>query len=100
MNDWLTFVLASLAVYRAARMITEEDGPAFVFKRIRARFSNDKRSLDVGLRCFYCVSFWAALPVVVLLCVVGDWSVWLWPVWWFGLSGASTIAHRYWNAKA
>ena len=97
---WLVATLAALAVYRASRMLTEEDGPGFIFKRTRARFSNDKRSFDVGLRCFYCVSFWAALPVTVLLCVVGGWDIWLWPVWWFGLSGAAAKLHQYWNPKA
>lgn len=97
---WLTATLAAFAVYRASRMIAEEDGPAFVFKRVRDAHTNDKRSLDVGLRCFYCVSLWAALPVTILLCVVGGWDVWLWPVWWFGLSGAAATIHKYWNAKA
>ena len=97
---WLVATLAAFAVYRASRMLTEEDGPAFVFKRFRDAHTNDKRSFDVGLRCFYCVSFWAALPVTVLLCIVGGWDVWLAPIWWFGLSGAAAKIHMYWNAKA
>lgn len=95
--DWLTFIIASLAIYRAARMVTEEDGPAFVFKKLRTRFSNDKRSFDVGLRCFYCTSLWAALPVVVMLCIFGDWPIWLWPIWWFGLAGAAAKVYEYWK---
>lgn len=100
MYDWLTFVIASLAIYRVARMITEEDGPAFVFKRLRGRYSNDKRSFDVGLRCFYCVSVWAALAATAWLVAFGGWNVWLFPIYWFGLAGAAIIAHRYWNGKA
>lgn len=98
--NWLVATLAAFAVYRAARMVTEEDGPMFVFKKLRTRFSNDKRSFDVGLRCFYCTSFWAALLVVVMLCVFGGWDVWLFPLWWFGLAGAAAKIHVYWNAKA
>jgi hypothetical protein len=97
---WLIATLAALAVYRAARMVTEEDGPAFVFKRIRDAHTNQRSSIALGLRCFYCVSFWIALPVTVLLCVVGGWEIWLWPIWWFGLSGAAAKLHQYWNAKA
>lgn len=100
MYDWLTFIIASLAIYRVARMVTEEDGPMFIFKRVRDARTDDKRSLDVGLRCFYCVSVWIALLVTVLLCLAGGWDVWLWPVWWFGLSGAAAKIHQYWNAKA
>jgi len=94
---WLVATLAAFAVYRAARMIAEEDGPGFVFKKIRAAHTNDKRAFDVGIRCFYCLSFWAALPVTVLLCVVGDWPIWLWPIWWFGLAGAAAKLYEYWK---
>jgi len=97
MYDWLTFIIASLAIYRAARMIAEEDGPGSIFKRLRDRFTNDKRALDVGLRCTYCIGFWIALPVTILLCVFGGWDIWLWPVWWFGLSGAACKIHEYWK---
>lgn len=97
---WLIATLAAFAVYRAARMVTEEDGPGFIFRRFRDAHTNDKRSFDVGLRCFYCVSWWAALPVVVVLVVFGGWDIWLFPIWWFGLAGAAAKIHQYWNAKA
>lgn len=96
---WLVATLAALAVYRAARMIAEEDGPAFVFKRLRERFTDQHSSIAVGIRCFYCISFWAALPVTVLLCVAGGWDVWLWPLWWFGLAGAAAKLYEYWDTR-
>jgi len=96
---WLTATLAAFAVYRISRMVAEEDGPAFVFKRLRDRFTNDKSSIDLGLRCFYCISVWAALPITVLLVIAGDWDIWLWPIWWLGLSGAAAKIHEYWNTK-
>jgi hypothetical protein len=96
---WLAATLAALAIFRTARMITEEDGPAFVFKRLRDAHTNDKSSIDVGLRCFYCISFWVALPVAVLLVVVGDWPIWLWPIWWLGLAGASVKVYEFWRAR-
>src|SRR5689334_11545658 len=79
--NWLTFIIAVLAVYRVARMVAEEDGPAFVFKRLRAAHTDDKRSFAVGIRCFYCISFWVALPVALALVIVGGWDVLLWPIW-------------------
>lgn len=97
--DWLTFIIAALAIYRASRMIVEEDGPAFVFKKLRDRHTDQHSALAVGIRCFYCVSFWAALPATVLLCVVGGWDVWLWPIWWFGLSGAAAKIYEYWKMR-
>lgn len=95
--DWLTFIIAALAVYRAARMVAEEDGPWFVFRRLRDRYTDQHSALGLGLRCFYCISFWAALPATVLLCVAGSWDVWLWPIWWFGLAGAAAKVYEYWK---
>jgi hypothetical protein len=97
MTDWLLFIIASLAVYRVARMVAEEDGPAFVFKRLRERFTNDKSSIAVGVRCFYCVSVWAAGLAAVLLMVVAGWDAWLWPIWWFGLAGLAAKLYEFWR---
>jgi hypothetical protein len=97
--DWLTFIIAALAIYRAARMVTEEDGPMFIFRRLRDAHTNDKHSFDVGIRCFYCVSVWIAPVVVVMLCVFGDWPIWLWPIWWFGLAGAAAKIFEYWKVR-
>ena len=96
---WLVAILAAFAIYRAARMVAEEDGPGFVFKRVRDRFSNDKRAFDVGLRCVYCIGFWVALPVVVMVVAFADWDWRLFPIWWLGLAGAAAKIHEYWNTK-
>jgi hypothetical protein len=95
--DWLTFIIAALAIYRAAKLIAEEDGPAFVFKRLRGRYSDDKRTFDVGLRCVYCIGVWVALIVALWLCGFGGWNWWLFPIWWLGLSGAAAKIHEYWK---
>ena len=94
---WLVATLAALAVYRAARMIAEEDGPLFAFKRLRDRFDDKKSSFAVGIRCVYCVSFWAALPASVLLVLAGGWDLWLWPIWWFGLAGGAAKIYEWWK---
>lgn len=96
---WLVATLAVFAIYRIARMIAEEDGPAFVFKRLRDHFTDDKSWIAVGLRCFYCVSIWAALPIAILLVVAGGWDEWLWPVWWLGLAGGAAKVYEFWNRK-
>lgn len=95
--DWLTFIIASLAIYRTARMVAEEDGPAFVFKRLRDRYTDQHSSIALGLRCVYCISFWIALPITALLVVVGGWDAWLWPVWWLGLAGAAAKIYEWWR---
>jgi hypothetical protein len=47
---WLTATLAVFAVFRAARMVAEEDGPWFVFKRLRDRYTDQHSALALGLR--------------------------------------------------
>jgi hypothetical protein len=99
MYDWLTFIIAALAIYRVARMVAEEDGPAFVFKRLRDAHTDQHSSVALGLRCVYCIGVWVALPVTILLCVVGGWEPFLWPLWWFGLAGAAAKIHEYWRVR-
>src|SRR6185503_9992998 len=96
---WLTAALAVFAIYRAARMVAEEDGPAFVFRKLRERYTDQHSAIALGLRCFYCVSWWAALPVSVLLVVFAGWNEWLWPIWWFGLAGAAAKVYEYWDTR-
>lgn len=96
---WFLFAIASLAVYRAARMVAEEDGPFFVFKRLRDRLDDPKSSLSVGIRCFYCVSVWLSLPAALLLMLFAGWNEWLWPLWWFGIAGLAAKIHEFWGKR-
>lgn len=97
MPAWLTFLIVALATYRVARMIAEEDGPAFAFKRLRGRFTNDKRSLDVGLRCAYCIGFWAAGLITLYLVTLDAITFSWWPIWWLGAAGAAAKIHEWWK---
>lgn len=90
MPPGLTFLLASLAVYRVSRMIADEEGPFSVFAKLRAHFKPDNW-IGRGLECIMCVSFWVALPVALV--VAPDW--WL---WWPALSSVTVII-RKWEQK-
>lgn len=80
----LRLILAILTCYRLARMIAEDDGPLFVFKRARywvkdkAYWNNfgiepDDRhfgkwhNLAEGLSCAYCTGIWLSLPIFALV---------------------------------
>lgn len=93
--------LCILACYRLAKLISEDDGPLFVFKRIRywakdrawfeaeenhAIIHNDVvngevsdrwfghwHSLAEGLECPYCVGLWLSVPLFLMLSF---------PFWW------------------
>lgn len=83
---WL--VLGGLAVWRITYLLHAEDGPWRTLARMRGRLGSGVLSEMVG--CFYCLSFWVALPPALL---IGD--GWLergllWPA----LSAAAILLER------
>lgn len=91
----LNFLVSALAVYYAADAISQRDGPAGVFARLRARW--DTGYLGKGVRCIICVSAWAALPVTIGLGVLGYADPWAWPIVWLGLSGGAVLIDKVWK---
>jgi hypothetical protein len=81
-------VLASLATWRLAHLVAEEDGPANVIARARARAGTSR--LGELMDCFYCLSLWAALPFA-LVTVPRRRDV---PLTWLALSGAACLLER------
>jgi hypothetical protein len=73
----LELVIAILAAYRLARLLPKDDGPLFIFTRIRsftggkAMMENDPlgrwASLDEGINCAYCCGLYAAVLVALLV---------------------------------
>lgn len=92
---WLWFAIASFATYYTARTIAEEHGPFGVFDRLRARWNAGY--LGAGLRCIVCVSAYTGLGWALFLALLGLYDVWLWPLVWFGLAGASVKINDYWR---
>lgn len=97
MGDALVLLLASLAVYRVSRMIADEEGPWSVFVRLRAA-APPETWLSRGLECIMCVAVWVALPITILIVLLGYTDVWLWPVTWLALSSV-TVLIRKWEQK-
>jgi hypothetical protein len=60
------FLVASLAVYRMSLLLSEEDGPAWIFRKLR-NVPPKKSSLHKGIRCVFCVSVWMASLVTAFL---------------------------------
>ena len=95
MTDYLRLVLAVFTCYRLARMLALDDGPFFIFKRMRywakdrAFYEADKmgmlilvadssnlisdrhfgkwHNLAEGLSCPFCIGVWLSLPLLALL---------------------------------
>jgi hypothetical protein len=71
MTAMLPFIIAILATYRLAHLLPEDDGPFFIFKRVRFYTSNmavndnDEwgfwQMIDDGIHCVYCCGLYAAI---------------------------------------
>ncbi len=82
----LYVLLAILAVYRVAYLITSEDGPFEIATRFRALFGQ-RDWIGRGLHCMLCVSFWLAMIPAIYL-------GWMWKLsqadaalLWLGIAG-------------
>lgn len=55
--------MSALAVWRVAKVITEEEGPFSIFTKIRshARVDGKYGWIGRGVYCLWCVSFWIGL---------------------------------------
>lgn len=79
------FALASLATWRVTHLLAEEDGPANVVVRLRARMGPGQ--LGELLDCFYCVSVWVAAPLSLAVVRRPRQA----PLTWLALSGAACL---------
>jgi len=96
----VAFALFALATWRVTHLLVEEDGPADVVLRVRRRAGSS--ALGQGMDCFYCASFWVALPFAVGLRREPSWragtSRRMRPLegvaTWCALSGAACLLER------
>lgn len=94
-------VMGMLAVWRAAHMLQNENGPWAIFARFEAWIAKNGKdtpgSFTEGFFCFYCLSMWLAFIVALLLDskTVGNFFI-----QWFAISaGAIFINHIYEKIK-
>lgn len=67
----VTLTVAILATYRIAHLLSEDDGPFYIFVRIRSLTANKAlgesdvlgfwHMLDDGINCPYCLGLYAAI---------------------------------------
>jgi len=87
-NLWMRFTFAVLATWRVTHLLANEDGPADLIVRFRARLGSGL----VGklMDCFECLSLWVAMPIAFLL----SWGAVDLLLTWLALSGAACLLER------
>jgi hypothetical protein len=85
MHYGLRFALAVFAVWRVTHLLSREDGPWDVFRRLRRTVI-----LSRVLVCFYCLSVWVALPFAFFL----KGNLVETAVGWLAASGAAILLER------
>lgn len=95
---WFALFAGVLATYRVSFMVVSEDGPAYVFSRIRKRIHD--QTIDTkhqwiyeGATCVLCASFWLSWMTAALLYLAGVTTV---PLWLMALAiaGGCFLIHK------
>ncbi len=84
----LSFLVATLALWRLTHLLNAEAGPWNLLARLRL-FAGQSIAGQL-LDCFYCLSLWIAAPVALLLHPSGKSALLLWPA----LSAGAILAER------
>jgi hypothetical protein len=85
---WLRFIIASLATWRVTHLLVNEDGPADLVARLRARLGNS--AIGRMMDCFACSSLWIAIPMAFFV----SRQVFGLILSWLALSGAALLIER------
>lgn len=81
----LELILVCLAVFRLTILITDEDGPRYMFANFRA-WSTQHLYPYFDADCSYCVSLWLSLPAALI--VASGWWILL---YWFAIAGVASF---------
>lgn len=91
--SWMVLLLVSAGVYRAAFMLTQEDGPFDAFSRFRG-WVGQTSWVGRGFHCYMCVSWWLAGLAAIGLVLAGQ-AAWgdLWYLW-PGIAGLAVVLYQ------
>jgi hypothetical protein len=89
MNTMFRFLLAALATWWCAFLLVREDGPGYIFARLRSKLGNG--FLGQLLGCVKCVGMWVSIPFAFF--VRGNWIELV--VIWLALAGVTTLIDEW-----
>jgi hypothetical protein len=89
-------LLGGLVAYRLSLMISKEDGPAYIFRKIR-KLPPEESSAKAGLSCEWCMSIWTGAAVALYLWRIGVIAGNEWPLFWLATSALAIIFNQQWT---
>lgn len=90
----LWWFFGTLAVFRISCLISKEDGPWWIFCKLR-KLPPAKSSAREGLSCPLCLSFYASALICGLFAWAGLRLPWqLWPVLWLAMSSGAIVLNQ------
>lgn len=91
--NWFALAIGGLVVFRLSLLISKEDGPAFIFRKLR-RLPPPKSSAKEGLACIFCVSITMSALVTYYLWAIGLIAGNLAPLYWLAMSSLAIFANQ------
>lgn len=91
--SWLYFVIGCLATFRLSLLVSREDGPAYIFRKLR-KAPPARSSAKEGLSCPWCMSVWMSAAVTC--------AYWYWDIiptrevtlFWLAFSGGAICINQ------
>ena len=104
---WLTFkgsgrmiffylLLGGLVTYRLSLLVSKEDGPAYIFRKLR-KASTKNSSVKEGLSCEWCMSVWMSAVVATYFWWAAIIPGIEWPLYWLAMSAIAIICNQQWT---
>jgi hypothetical protein len=96
--NFFYLILGGLAAYRLALLFSKEDGPAYIFRRIR-HLPSPKSSAKNGLSCEWCMSVWTGALVALYYWFLHIIPGAEWPLYWLAMSAIAVICNQQWTRR-
>jgi len=94
--NFFYLLLGGLAAYRLSLLISKEDGPAYIFRKIR-KLPAENSSAKEGLSCEWCMSVWSGAVVALYMWLIGIFPGDQWPLYWLAMSAIAIICNQQWT---
>lgn len=93
---FLYLLLGGLATFRLSLLLTKEDGPSYIFRKIRELPAKNSSAKE-GLSCEWCMSIWMSALVTTYFWLSAIIPGIEWPLYWLAMSAIAIICNQQWT---